>query len=142
MKDWPTGKRSVKFTVKTDKRIQLLFRKVGNVPSALPCSRYVIDEDYLRTAPGLFPDVLEPLEEQEIDVVRGNCHSLFVTTTIPEDMETGIYPIELTFDYEGEMIKKTFILKVMDAVLPKQNLIYTQWFHADGIAMELNDVID
>lgn len=130
------GKRKtpVAFTVEKDPKIQLQIASVGHVPCRLPRRFGVEDENYLRIKPGLFPDVLYPLTEQTIFVVAGNCHSLFLTATIPQDIAPGDYPVCLCFSI-GETEEKTvFTIRVLDAVLPPQETVYTQWFHADCIA--------
>lgn len=128
----------VTFTVQKDARIPLRFYTVGNVPCMLPCRFDKQDDDnYLRTSPGLYPDVLYPLTENRFYMIAENCHSLFITATIPEDLEPGCYPIQLTFTVDEENsveVEKTFTVTVLDGVLPPQETVYTQWFHSDCIA--------
>lgn len=131
-------KTPVTFTFQRDDRIPLQFYTVGNVPCMLPCRFDKHDDDnYLRTSPGLYPDVLFPLKENRLFVVAENCHSLFITATIPEAIEPGSYPIRLTFTVGGEnpvILEKVYTITVLDAVLPPQETVYTQWFHSDCIA--------
>ena len=53
----------------------------------------------------------------------------------------GIYPITVCFEPayprtkdSGKPCRVTFSLEVIDAVLPPQELQFTQWFHCDGLA--------
>lgn len=137
--DTDIHKRNVAFTVEKDERINTEFSLVGNVPCLLACKFKRKEEDnYLRTTSGLYPDILYPLKENKFHTVAENCHSLFVTAYVPEDIEPGVYPVKLTFTIGEEenvsVIEKTFEIKVLNAVLPPQETTYTQWFHADCIA--------
>lgn len=113
-------------------------REVGSVPSELPV--YKSDCGYYeRTEPGLFPDVLYPIKNDSLLVKRDCFYSLWVTAELPENIDAGEYGITIKFLREGEELSSdTFYLKVVDAVLPAQTLIYTQWFHCDGIAQYYN----
>ena len=134
------GKRRspVTVSVTADPRISVRLSQVGHVPCRLPCRFDRQDEDnYLRTTPGLFPDVLYPLKDNRFFLVAENCHSLFVTATLPRELEAGSYPVTLRFTVGEEdpvVTEKTFTAQVLDAVLPPQKTVYTQWFHADCIA--------
>lgn len=128
------GAATSKIVVDADERIRVKLRNVGCVPSLLPARPKERDGYYLRTEPGLYPDVLYPLTDNTVNVTLKNCHSLFVTAEIPEDMPAGDYPIRISFRMPDETVTKTFTIRVLNGVLPKQELTYTQWFHADCIA--------
>ena len=122
--------------VSADERLTVLLRQVGNVPVTMPTYPNQSDEFYLRKTPGVYPDILAPLE---VMLVReGRCHSLFVTCEVPCDMEAGEYPITVTFTMDDAEVEKTFTLRVLNALLPPQKLTYTQWFHADSLASYYN----
>ena len=124
----------VKYTVKADERVKLQVRRVGNVPVTMPVNVEDTDEFYLRKEIGMYPDVLYPQEGDIIDVKKGICHSLFVTAEIPADIEAGVYPIKIEFEYKGKKTEKVFEITVLDEVLPEHEFTYTQWFHSDCIA--------
>ncbi len=122
-------------TISCDSRLSPLLRMVGNVPCAFPTNLDVDDDFYLSKLPGLYPDVLFDMEKDNYFLVNNfNAHSIYITLTVPEDMPAGDYVSEFTLTTGGRTEKKQFILTVLDAVLPKQSLTYTQWFHADCIA--------
>lgn len=127
-------KNRITYKFNADRRLKITVRNVGNVPSAFPAKANELDEYYLRTKPGLYPDVLYPAENNEIYSVFGSYHSLFVTVEISEDMPKGSYPIEFVFDLGDKNHKEIFTVNVLDYILPKQDITYTQWFHADCIA--------
>lgn len=112
-------------------------RSVENVPSENP----VTDDNteyYERTRPGLFPDVLSPIDGKLL-IKKGRLHSLWITVELSCDIQPKTYSITVKLT-NGEMIisEKLFELEVIDAVLPEQELIYTQWFHCDCIANYYN----
>ncbi len=88
-----------------------------------------IDDDYLFTAPRMVPDVLHPVTDSVL-LRRGQWVPIFVSVSVPEDARPGAYPITVK---AGES-SVTFLLTVIDAVLPAQTLTVTQWFHSDCIA--------
>lgn len=127
-------KTTVKYHVNVRDDLKPLIRKVGCVPSALPCKKEKSDEFYLRKNPGLFPDVLYPMENDGFEVIYGNCHSLFITIQIPDDIDAGEHIVKFSFKTEDAVFDKTMKLKVINAVIPKCGIDYTQWLHADCIA--------
>lgn len=109
-------------------------RSVGNVPSELPV--YESDCEFCeRNEPGLFPDVLFPIENNCVLIKRQNYYALWITVDLPKDTDAGDYEIKIKLKKDGETISENiFGLHVINAVLPEQKLIYTQWFHSDSIA--------
>lgn len=109
-------------------------RSVGNVPSELPV--YESDCEFCeRNEPGLFPDVLFPIENNRVLIKRQNYYALWITVDLPKDTDAGDYEIKIKLKKDSETISENiFGLHVINAVLPEQKLIYTQWFHSDSIA--------
>lgn len=109
-------------------------RSVGNVPSELPV--YESDCEFCeRNEPGLFPDVLFPIENNRVLIKLQNYYALWITVDLPKDTDAGDYEIKIKLKKDGETISENiFGLHVINAVLPEQKLIYTQWFHSDSIA--------
>lgn len=126
-------------TVKIESELEkyITIRAVGNVPSELPC--YPDKTLYAeRTEPGLFPDVLFPVKESHF-IKPSNWFSLWITVEIPENVEAGKYDIKIKlYKDEEELSSNKLTLTVIDAVLPEQTLINTEWFHADCIADYFN----
>ncbi|MBR6531516.1 MAG: DUF4091 domain-containing protein [Clostridia bacterium] len=123
-----------RITVESDLGDAVCVRAVGNVPSELPC--YPDKTDYCeRATAGLFPDVLFPVNG-ELFIKPFKWFSVWVTAEIPTDIQAGDYTVTVNFaaDDVGELASETFTIKVLDAVLPEQTLINTEWFHTDCIA--------
>lgn len=126
-------------TVKIESELEkyITIRAVGNVPSELPC--YPDKTLYAeRTEPGLFPDVLFPVKDSHF-IKPSNWFSLWITVELPENVEAGKYDIKVKlYKDEEELSSNKLTLTVIDAVLPEQTLINTEWFHADCIADYFN----
>lgn len=129
-------KTYMKYSLKSD--LPCIVRRVENVPSSMPAYKDKADEFYIKTEPGLYPDLLSPMADNTFEVITNSSHALFVTVDVPKDVNAGTYDIEFVFSSEKEEYKKVFTVKVLDAVLPEQKTIYTQWFHADCIASYYN----
>ena len=108
------------------------------VPSELPAYQ-IVDDDYLRTTPGLYPDVLEPYRE-DIDITFAQWHSVWVSVETTAQTPAGNYPIQLSLvkqtDETEVLTQSTFTLEVLNVQLPSQTLIHTEWFHCDCIAVQ------
>ncbi|MBR4959953.1 MAG: DUF4091 domain-containing protein [Clostridia bacterium] len=106
------------------------------MPNREPIFQWKLGEPYLRTTPGLYPDLLRKLSpDKPYQVPYGGLTSLFCVLEIPEDAKPGMYPVTLTlFQNENTVAQSTVQITVLPAVLPKQTLTVTQWFHCDCLA--------
>lgn len=110
--------------------------QVESVPCGLAAypAKNAHDDDYLTLRAGLFPDLLRPLEGNSIELSAFQNTVLWVNVTVPEDCPAGEYPIKFTVEGANVRAESVFTLKVIPAVLPKQKLLFTEWFHADCLA--------
>ncbi len=114
--------------------------RVGHVPVQLATTHHRCDENYISKDPGLFPDVLYPITETDdipcgYQVVTAVC----VVIDLPRNIKSGKHTIEVfvTDDHATEHPVK-IELDVKKTVMPKNDLIFTQWFHCDSIASYFN----
>lgn len=104
----------------------------------VPCrhiSGDVSDGNYLRTTPGMYPDLLEPLDEGKA-LMEPNCWNAF-WVQLRTDAETpaGSHPVTLTLQAGDETLcGVTVMVDIIPAELPPQQLIFTQWFYGDCVA--------
>lgn len=110
---------------------------VKEMPSTNPASD-ACDGNYLRTAPGLYPDLLEPVTDGRVRIMLGRWNALWVEISSDEETPAGEFPVKVTLTLgEGESSRtltlETFV-EVIPAVLPDQELIRTEWFHGDCVA--------
>ena len=115
-------------------------RQVMNVPVAFTTHVNGIDDNYVRTAPGLFPDVLRPLYyEGTVTFAKDALNSVWVEINVPRDMAAGKYDFTVDFDGgENGSSSSSLEIEVIDAILPDEDIYFTQWFHADCLANYYN----
>ena len=135
---FPAGgfKRRIEFRVRAEAAdcLNVTVRKVAPIAVQLPAFD-ASDGDYLRTEPGLFPDRLEPLyEEDHFYAVREEWAALWIEVKTTSDTPAGVYPLTLTVESEAESASITVEIEVIGCRLPAQTLKHTEWFHCDGIS--------
>lgn len=100
------------------------------------------DDQYLRKTPGLYPDILQ--ESQELRCTDDAYRCFWVSVWIPETAAAGEYAVKVSLwekeignhstGQQEKIAEISVSLLVIDAVLPRQTLIRTEWFHADCLA--------
>lgn len=110
---------------------------VEYVPSELPAFLDRSSGAYLTKDPGMFPDVLRPIQRGEEQFT--NYYSLktfWLTAELPEDLEPGDYRVGIIIRgaQEAFYAKTSVTIRVKNVVIPKSDLKYSQWFHCDCIA--------
>nr|MBE6544602.1 DUF4091 domain-containing protein [Oscillospiraceae bacterium] len=120
--------------------------KVSDIPVSYPAEKFFHDEQYLRTTPGLYPDLLEPLRYGG-KIVIGNPAtenvptSVWLEISVPADAKCGTNSLDITL-YEEEsgkaLASDSVNIEVIDASLPEQRLIFTQWLYCDCLAEYYN----
>lgn len=103
---------------------------VKNVPVGLACYDDA-DDFYLRKASGDYPDCLVPFGG-EIKAEKGVWNSLWVEI-LPESKPAGMHGLTVKINAGGEAAEKEISVEVINAELPKQELVYTCWYHSDCI---------
>lgn len=136
-------KTELEIKVESELKDYVTVRLVKNVPSELPAYKQFCDDGYITVEPGLFPDALMPVENNLVDVVPNIWQSLWISVKIPEDFGgAGEYDIKVILKNNEFCGESVFNIEIIDAVLPKQELIFTQWFHSDCVADAHNVEID
>ena len=110
---------------------------VKEIPSTHPVTDDS-DGNYLRTTPGLYPDLLQPLNDGMLRADLGRWNALWVEISSDEETPAGEFPVKVTLTLgEGESSRTLTLetsVEVIPAVLPDQELIRTEWFHGDCVA--------
>ncbi len=113
-------------------------RLVSNVLNMYPTFNCAPEGEVIKTEPGAYPDMLRPLiYPNAVSLPNGQTHALWVDIELPEGFAAGEYDISLSIFAENEeecLGKVTGTVQVLDAELPKQTLIHTEWFYTDCIA--------
>lgn len=113
-------------------------RTVVSVP--VRCAAHRTDDgNYLSDQPGLYPDLLEPLQRGNLFIAQnGFWTSLWVEIKTKEETPSGTYPITVHFTHGEDTFSVSTNVEVIGARLPEQKLKHTEWFHCDGIAQYYN----
>ena len=123
-------------------------RDVRWVPVDRPVTPKKFDDNYLRTTPGIYPDILTPLRYGgQMVISRDKLRSVWAEIDIPENFSGDT---TLTFSvylrsgsvgdtgeakFDGEAIATQSVkIDVLSASLPEQTLLHTQWFYPDCLA--------
>ena len=112
----------------------LRVREVLEMPVRMPSFPDREDENYLSTAPGLFPDLLRDLPGGILRA-RGRWKAVWIDADPEADCPAGKHEILVTFESpSGEKETAVQTVTLVDAALPPQTLLHTEWFHADCLA--------
>ena len=133
-------RRLVKVRVLGELAPYVRIRRVESVPVTLPVYPGRHDDNYLRTTPGLYPDVLMPLSYHgSVMISCGQVRALWLDfepkgALAAGDYETVVELYENTA--EGEVVHTTqsVNIHIVSADLPENTLYVTQWFHCDCLA--------
>ncbi|MBO7376663.1 MAG: DUF4091 domain-containing protein, partial [Clostridia bacterium] len=114
-------------------------RRVELIPSAMPVYPGKYDAGYLRTVPGLYPDLLsDPENEGAFPVFAGQSRAIWI------DIDMSKMPKEIIAAGRADILFRVragadeaalpFTLFIIPAKLPEQSIRVTQWFHTDSLA--------
>lgn len=142
----------IQITVESPLPARITLRRVVLMPSELPVND-TRDGNILSARPGLYPDLLAPLADGKCSIPFGVWTAFWVEIEAGGDTPAGIYPVRLRVragqtppansaarQTSQDDSEKSFLLtvethlEVIDAVLPPQKLIVSEWFHGDCIA--------
>lgn len=106
-------------------------RAVKAVPVLYPAPADA-DDNYLRKTPGLYPDLLAETAHVRLHIWGQNWESAWLDVEA-DDLAAGSYPIDVVLaSGEGETLNRVRVeYRRLNAALPAQTLIRTQWFHCD-----------
>lgn len=109
-------------------------RSVENVPVGKACVT-IADDNYLRSEPGMYPDLLRKLTEDAVDIFPNQWRSLWIDIEVTEETPSGTFPIEIRLQKDGETLCSAYTsVTIYEVSLPKQNIMHTEWLHADCLA--------
>ncbi|MEG1640768.1 MAG: DUF4091 domain-containing protein, partial [Ruthenibacterium sp.] len=126
-----------KIRVRVDSKLekQVHVREVRYVAVQYPCHEKT-DAHYLSTQPGLYPDLLCELHEDEILYLPSQqWHSLWIEIDT-SGIKPGTYPITVvcTVDSDGVSVQCAAQLTIYNAQLAPQTILRTEWMHTDCLA--------
>ncbi len=107
---------------------------IEHAPVHMPAYANNKDDNYLRTTPGLYPDILIPMSGDKPMIYPSyNLQSIMIEIATNGEIEAGEYPVEIQFLNIDDTVEADceFNIEIIDAFLPEQTLINTQWFYCD-----------
>ena len=129
-------KTKIKIEVKGDICEYVSVYSVGNVPVMLATFEEAEnDPNYISKEPGMYPDILNPVENCEIEAT-GSYQSLWVR--VDKKAPPGLHNITVELSSENETRVCCMEYKIIDISLPESDIVYTQWFHVDCLAVYYN----
>lgn len=136
--DPDAAKRAVTLRVVSPLAAYVAVRKVVHVPVRMACNPgETVADDYITTAPGLYPDMLVPLAENGQLFLQKNLESLFLEIDTKGAVAAGDYPLTVQLVDGNEVVEEaTCTLTVIGAALPPQTLKFTQWFYCDCLRVQ------
>ena len=109
-------------------------RTVEQVPVGRAVNE-LVDDNYLRTSPGLYPDLLRDMKDGKAVVCSRQWKSLWIDVDVTEEVEAGDYTVEIQLVKEDAVVCSAVMkLEVIGVRLPKLEIMHTEWFHADCLA--------
>lgn len=134
--DDPTAVPGMHVDVTSPSPLLFTINAVELVPNDLPAPEGA-DDGYLRTAPGLFPDLLRLLHSVPLKMVAGQWRAAWVDVMVPDDAPAGRATLDVTLRLSTtDEVVATHSLNVMvvGTPLPELSIVNTHWFHCDGLA--------
>ena len=137
--DYPLGRFTISPVFEGELAKYIKLYEVRQVPVTKPVSYTRYDDNFLRTKPGLFPDLLEAVPiGSDIYATYESLHSLWIEIDIPEDTSISgdsLLTVKLYDKKESMLLTENSVtVDVIPAALPEQKLIFTQWFYCDCLA--------
>ncbi len=115
-------------------------RTVELVPVAYPIDPAIPDDNYLSKDPGLYPDWLQPLHYGAgISVMKNQLRAVWIQFDPMGKVPAGTYDVTVKLTAgEDTVVSESLTVEILDASLPEQEMLLTQWFHCDCLANYYN----
>ena len=111
---------------------------VKNIQSDFPVMKNA-DDYYIKKEAGLYPDLLCPVDGGCTFETDGACAFWIEISPANDDvLPVGEHKISITLKTDDAECKSEVSVEVIDALLPKQSLIYTNWIHTDCLMTYYN----
>lgn len=117
---------TVQFTVQSPLKDYLHFYLVKAVPGGLDMPKQH-DDYYITGNHKVYPDLLQPLEEMRFKALENGWNTVWVE--LRGALPAGSFDLHIA--REDKPASADISVEVIDAELPEQKLIYTNWFHTD-----------
>ncbi|MGN0555115.1 MAG: DUF4091 domain-containing protein [Candidatus Fimenecus sp.] len=137
-------KKSFQFAVEAKKGETISFSVVSSLQNALhffyvkmiPAGTNApkdADDYYIAKDKAAYPDLLLPLAGNFTAEYNG-LNTVWAEIQADADLPVGQHEIQITVCADGNETALQLTVEVLDDILPKQDLIYTNWFHSDCLS--------
>ena len=90
------------------------------------------DDFYLPKEKKVFPELLVPVEKQTFVTKYTGTNTLWFEISPKDSLPVGEHEIKIQLMQENTpVVEESVSCTVLDAILPKQDFIFTNWFHTD-----------
>ena len=140
------GDTWVDFRVEIDSPIApcIHVRQVRQAPVSFPVYDDH-DDDYERTAPGLYPDLLSEIHLASLYAFPNRWGSVWIDVKPASGTAPGVYPVRVRLVKEaggkrfhelcGQVLAEAVqMVEILPGQLPPQKLMHTKWFYCDALA--------
>lgn len=134
MDRWATLKNKIR--IESALREYITVSEVEYVPATV-VPQEIMDDYYISNKPGLYPDLLKPIKENDNVALRGSIWQYFyVSVNVMEGIKGGEYPIKIILESEsGEILAESeYKLEVIEEKIEGADIPLTDWMHYDCIA--------
>lgn len=133
----PEATEQVRVQITGDLAALARLQVVRRVPVSSPAPEDP-DEHYLVTAPGEYPDLLEPILDGAVRLTPGRWESLWIDVVGATEAEAGDHSLTVTLtsaDGGRFLAEHTVQLRIHPHRLPALSITNTHWFHADSLSV-------
>lgn len=124
---------SVSFSVVSPIQDALRFFYVKMIPAGTNAPKNA-DDYYIAKDKTEYPDLLLPLCENTFSAEYDGMNTVWVEIQANTVLPVGKHDINITVSVSDTEIPLSLTVEVLDASLPKQDLVFTNWFHTDCLA--------
>lgn len=125
--------RYAKISISAPYGVNSRVRAVDAVPVSLPAPPEA-GMQYLRTAPGLYPDLLRPLADSEpFSLLTDRWQAAWIDLEISEHATVGESTVQVMVSIDDETSTHELPFRVVGHTLPPLDIVNTHWFHSDGL---------
>lgn len=108
--------------------------QIGFVPAGTVAPKNS-DDYFITKESGEFPEVLFPVKDGRVTLPANESGALWFEIKAENELPAGEFDVTVTLKENGEELAfASTKITVIDARLPKQSLIFTNWFHTDCLA--------
>lgn len=120
----------IQFSVKSPLSEACAITYVKMIPAGLNAPKKS-DAYFIAKDKAEYPELLLPLDNGTVTAEYNGWNVFWIEIFSESGLPAGTYALECTAETNGVHTETTVQCTVIDAFLPKQEMIYTNWFHTD-----------